>query len=104
LAGGGFFFPMVLLAVVLFDSLSALNPILIGGSVLSTLIPYCGTVLLLGAATLLSVRIGLHLNGFFPLPPGYFLLWLVQLYIIFVEIALLGDFFRRHEESLNWDV
>lgn len=101
---GGFFFPMVLLAVVLFDSLSALNPILIGRSILSTFVPYCGMVLLLCIGSLLSVKIDFRLNGFHPLPMVPFLLWLVQLYMIFVAIALLGDFYRRYEKKLNWEV
>jgi predicted Zn finger-like uncharacterized protein len=104
LAGGGFLFPMVLLGVVLFDSFSALNPVLIGGSILRTLVPYCGTVLLLWAGALLSARIGFHLNGFYPLPTVYFLLWLVQLYLVFVAIAWLGSFYRRHKEKLDWDI
>lgn len=104
LAGGGFFFPMVLLAVVLFDSLSALNPILIGGSILRTFVPYCGLVLLLCGGVLLSVTIGFPLNGFHPLPMVPFVLWLVQLYMIFVAIALLGDFYQRYKDRLYWAV
>ena len=104
LAGGGFVFPMVLLAVVLFDSLSALNPILIGGSILRTFVPYCGMVALLCGGVLLSVTIGFPLNGFHPLPMVPFLLWLVQLYMIFVAIAVLGSFYRRHKDRLDWAV
>jgi hypothetical protein len=104
LAGGGFVFPMVLLAVVLFDSFSALNPILIAGSILRTFVPYCGMVLLFCAGALLSVKIGFHLNGFHPLPTVPFLLWLVQLYMIFVAIALLGRFYQRHQDRLDWAV
>jgi hypothetical protein len=101
---GGFFFPMVLLAVVLFDSLSALNPILIGGSILRTFVPYCGMVLLLCGEALLSARIGLPLNGFHPLPMGPWLLWLVQLYLVFITLALLGGFYQRHKDRLDWAV
>jgi len=104
LTGGGFFFPMVLLAVVLFDSLSALNPILIDRSILRTFVPYCGMVLLFFAGSLLSVQIGFPLNGFHPLPMVPFMLWLVQLYTAFVAIALLGDFYQRYEKKLNWEV
>lgn len=102
LAGGGFFFPMVLLAVVLFDSFSALNPILIGGSILRTFVPYCGMVLLFCGGALLFVKFGLRLYGFWRPPTVPFLLRLVQLYMIFVAIALLGSFYQRHKDRLDW--
>jgi hypothetical protein len=102
MAGGAFVFPMVLLAVVMFDSFSGLNPILIGGSILGTFVPYCGLVLLQCVISLLFVRMGFHVNGFYPLPTADFLLRLVQLYLIFVAIALLGTFYRRHEDRLDW--
>ena len=38
---GGFLFPMALLAVTMFESLRALNPLLLLGSMFSTLLPYC---------------------------------------------------------------
>jgi DNA-directed RNA polymerase subunit RPC12/RpoP len=104
LAGGGFFFPMVLLAVVLFDSLSGLNPILIGESIVRTFVPYCGLVLLLCGGAILSAKIGFPLNGFYPLPMVPFLLWLAQLYMIFIAIALLGDFYRRYKDRLDWGI
>jgi hypothetical protein len=104
LASGGFFFPMVLLAVVLFDSLSALNPLLIGGSILRTFFPYCGMALLFCGGALLSVKIGFPLNGFHPLPTVPFLLWLVQLYMIFVAIALLGGFYQWQKDRLDWEI
>ncbi len=104
LAGGVFLFPMVLLSVVLFDSFSGLNPILIGRSILRTFVPYCGTVLLLCGISLLFIALGFRLNSFYPLPRTDFLLRLAQLYLIFVAIALLGDFFRRHENQLDWEV
>jgi len=104
LAGGAFLFPMILLAVVLFDSLNALNPILIGGSILRTLIPYCGMVLLVCGVAVVFVRMGLKTYGFWRPPMVPFLLRLVQLYLIFVAIALLGGFYQRHETRLDWEV
>jgi hypothetical protein len=44
-AYGFFFLPMVLLTVVMFDSVDALNPILIIRSIFRTFFPYCGLVL-----------------------------------------------------------
>jgi len=104
LACGGFFFPIVLLAVVLFDSFSALNLILIVGSILRTLVSYCGMVLLFVCGALLFVKIDFRLYGFRRLPTVPFLLRLVQLYMIFVAIALLGGFYQRHKDRLDWEV
>jgi len=104
LASGGLLFPMVLLAVVLFDSFDGLNPIRIGRSIFRTFVPYCVLVLLLSGGALLSVTIGFPLNGFHPLPLLPFLLWLVQFYLVFVAIALLGGFYQRHESKLDWEV
>jgi hypothetical protein len=42
---GGFLLPMGLLAVVMFDSIRALNPVLIIGSIFSTFFLYCGLVI-----------------------------------------------------------
>lgn len=43
---GVLYLPMVLLGLVLFDSLRALNPILIIASIFNVFLPYCGLVLL----------------------------------------------------------
>ena len=104
LACGGFFFPMVLLAVVLFDSFNALNPILIIGSIFRTLLPYCGMVLFFYAGALLFMEIDSPVNRFWLLPTGPFLIKVVQLYMIIVAVGLLGRFYRRYEKKLNWEV
>jgi len=74
LAFGGFFFPMVLLAVVLFDSFNALNPILIIGSIFRTFLPYCGMVLLFYGGAWLFMKIDSRLYGLRLLPDGLRLL------------------------------
>jgi len=104
LACGGFFFPMVLLAVVLFDSFNALNPILIIGSIFRTLLPYCGMVLFFYAGALLFMKIDSPVNRFWLLPTVPFLIKVVQLYMIIVAVGLLGRFYRRFEKKLNWEV
>jgi hypothetical protein len=104
LACGGFLLPMVLLAVVWFDSYSGLNPVLIVGSMLRTFLPYCAIVLFLGGEALLFVTMGLKTYGFYRPPPLLFVLRLVQLYLMFVAAGLLGRFYQRYKERLNWDV
>jgi len=104
LACGGFFFPMVLLAVVLFDSFSALNPILIIGSIFRTLPPYCGMVLFFYAGALLFMKIDSPVNRFWLLPIVSFLIKGLELYMILVAVGLLGRFYKRFEKKLNWEV
>jgi DNA-directed RNA polymerase subunit RPC12/RpoP len=104
MAFGGFFFPMALLAVVLFDSLNALNPILIIRSIFRTLLPYCGMVLLFYGGALLFMEIDSPVNRFWLLPILPFILKLAQLYLVFVSVGLLGRFYWRYQDKLNWEV
>lgn len=101
LAYAVFFFPMGLLSMVLFDSLAGLNPILIISSILSTFFRYCGLILLffaIGALCIISVTI----------LPRFWLLNLfsnvVLLYMAMVYAHLLGRFYWRYQEKLNWEV
>jgi hypothetical protein len=100
LAYAVFFFPMGLLSVVFFDSLAGLNPILIIGSILSTFFQYCGLILLffaIGALSILSVTI---------LPQLWFLRFfsnVTLLYMAMVYAHLLGRFYWKYQEKLNWD-
>jgi len=110
LAYGVFFFPMGLLACVMFDSVTALNPILLIGSIFITFFQYCGLLLLimiivLAVRSLLGivetenteqVRVTtLMLGSIF-----YFIL----LYIVFVVAHLLGRFYWKYQDKLNWEV
>lgn len=101
---GVFFFPMGLLAAVMFRSTVAFNPVIWLGSIFSTFIPYCGLVLLVLALGLL-LRLLPTFNVFTPLGlllgPLVFAVWL---YGGFVVAHLIGRFFYRYEERLNWEV
>lgn len=101
---GGIFFPMVLLAVVLFDSFNALNPILIIGSIFRTLPAYCGIVLFFCTGALLFMKIDSRANWFWLLPIIHFLIKGIKLYMIIVAVGLLGRFYRRYKGKLNWEV
>jgi hypothetical protein len=104
LACGGFFFPMVLLAVVLFDSYNAFNPILIIGSIFRTFLPYCCMVLLFYGGTLLFMKIDYHLCRLRLLPALPFIFRVVQFYLMFVAVGLLGRFYWHYQDKLRWDV
>ena len=102
LACAGFFFPMLLLAVVLFDSYNALNPILIIGSIFNTFFPYCGMVLLFYSGALLFMKIDSHWFRLLPVVP--FISKALQLYLMFVVVGLLGRFYWKYRQKLNWEV
>jgi len=96
-----FFFPMGLLAVIMFDSFSGLNPLLLIGSIFSTFFQYCGLVLLFcifgySLAKILSVFSG---SGFLN-----YIVVMVNIYLAMVATHLLGRFFWRYQEKLYWEV
>ncbi len=93
-AAGVFFFPMLFLAIALFSSVRALNPKLIFGSIFDVFWPYCGLVLLFCLIGLLVVKV--ILLGCFA--------GVVQIYLLLVMAHLMGRFYRRYKDKLNWDV
>ena len=95
-----FFLPMGLLAVTLFDSLRGLNPLLLIGSIFSAFFTYCGLVIILGAVAL-SVIVLLRT------PSGKWVAFLsgyLAMYILLVVAHLLGRFYWRYQDKLNWEV
>jgi phage FluMu protein Com len=97
---GIFFFPMFLLAAVMFDSITALNPLLIISSIISTLVPYCAIALLFFGVGLLMNYLG---QWRFNLVLALFA-WGADIYLMFIAAYILGRFFRRYESRLNWEV
>jgi len=98
---GGFLFPMGLLAVVVFDSLRALNPILVAGSICRTFIQYCGLVMLFYALCLLISFAAYFLLRVWFL--GYLFLF-IYFYLALILSHLLGRFYWKYQEKLNWEV
>jgi hypothetical protein len=97
---GGFVFPMALLAMVMFDGLHALNPILLIGSILRTLFHYCILVPFCYVLCLLVPIAGYYLVKRWML--GSALLFFAY-YQLLVLGHLLGRFYWRNKERLNWD-
>jgi phage FluMu protein Com len=98
-----YFFPISLLAVSLFESFSALNPILIIGSIFSTFFRYFGIVLIfhvpiifIFASLMAFPRLAIGLPGL-----AY---RLVCAYLFLVMGHLLGRFYYRNAERLCWEV
>jgi len=95
------FFPMGLLAVVMFDSLRGLNPILLIGSIVSTLLPYV-------AMLAVFVTVGYFMAQAEPPPGGSsvlsFVLHCFGIYLSLVAAHVLGWFYYRYQDQLNWEV
>ena len=110
LAYGIFFFPMGLLACVMFDSIRGLNPVLLFSSIFSTFIQYSGLVLLvaciiLAAGTIIGIAETEGVRQFsiaMLVLEGIFSLFI--LYIVFVVAHLLGRFYFKYRDKLNWEV
>jgi phage FluMu protein Com len=98
---GGFLFPMGLLAVVMFDSLRGLSPRLILASIFSTFFQYCGLVIFWCGLCLLIAVAGFLLLRLWIL--GYVFL-VVAFYLALILAHLLGRFFWKYQDKLNWEV
>jgi phage FluMu protein Com len=97
-----FFFPMGLLAVVMFDSVSGLNPFLLISSILSTFVQYCGLILILVFCTaVLILKAAPNTQG---APVLAFLLRCICIYLALIGAHLLGRFYWRYQNNLNWEV
>jgi phage FluMu protein Com len=98
---GVIFSPMVFLAVVLFDSFRALNPILIVASMFSIILPYCGLVLLFFAVggLIAMIMAAQPQSGI----ASYFL-GAACIYLAMVMAHLLGRFYWQHQEEIHWEV
>jgi len=90
------FFPMGLLAMVLNDSISALNPFFLIGSILRVFFPYMGFVLLLA-----GIVVGLAWLW----PPPFVPLvvcFAVGQYGMLILAHILGRFYWRNRKRLDW--
>jgi hypothetical protein len=101
LGTGTFYYPMLQMAVVLFDSSSGYNPFIHIISIIKTFFSYC----------ILVVQVALVIAG------GIFLVFIVrnailaaiflfpiQMYLIMVMMHLLGRFYYLKQDKLNWAV
>lgn len=95
------FFPMSLLATVMFESLSGVNPILLFGSIISTFFPYFALVSVF-------ILINFTILERMPILQNTLVSNLVKqtilIYLGMISAHLLGWFFHRYENELNWDV
>jgi hypothetical protein len=108
---GMFFFPMSILAVVMFDSVNGLRPILLVRSIVSTFFYYCGLVILFYSLGVLFVGLLVRMRP--ASNQSSFVSWLFLFYILYnifflyfllISGHLLGRFFYRFEDKLYWEV
>lgn len=106
---GAFFFPMGLLACIMFDSIRGLNPILLIASIFSTFFHYVGLVLLI-VAIILAISTLRGMSADEPKPPDILTFFVgaifagIIVYIAFVIAHVIGRFYWRNQEKLNWEV
>jgi len=98
-ACGGFFFPMALLAGILFDATHALNPIFIVVSVLRTFFAYWALILSFCVFGGLVAAVFWILSN---IPILSFVSSAVGLYLLLVAAHLLGRFYWWNKYKLNW--
>jgi len=100
-----FFFPMALLAVVMFDSLSGLNPVLIVQSIYGTFRRYCGMLLVFCLLWALAVQLSHFATLYSLLSPlaAVFLSGCIGIYTLMVQAHILGRFYCKNEQALYWD-
>jgi len=91
----------------MFDSISGLNPVLLIGSIVSTFFQYCGLVFLIGGVILIfAAMTTMETDQTQPASVPALLLGGVFnslfLYAVFIVAHLLGRFYWRYQEKLNW--
>ena len=107
---GVFFFPMGILAVVMFDSINGLNPLLLIHSIFSVFVRYCLLVLLLYVLGILLVSLGVIMSSILP-KSGYLTIFTSSyvslvffIYALLIVGHLLGRFYYKYQDKLNWEV
>ena len=99
---GVLFLPMGFLAFVMFDSvLSGINLILLAGSIWRVFLPYCAMILIFIVVGFFTVP-NLQVADFTLLQK--FIIHCVVLYLLMVLAHLLGWFYHRYRQQLNWGV
>ena len=104
---GAFYFPMALLAVAMTDNFVALSPHVVLPSIVRVFIPYIVTFLLL--ASLIGIRAGAEFLATDAAPQqlapkivAALSLSFISLYLLTVEMRLLGLLFRIYRRRLGW--
>jgi DNA-directed RNA polymerase subunit RPC12/RpoP len=98
------FFPIGLLAMVINDSTSALNPLFLLGSIGRAFIPYVGLLLLLVPLLGLLALLDHVLTGYGPAFLRHVLGRVFTLYAALVLAHVFGRFYWHNRERLDWGI
>lgn len=98
---GAVFLPMGFIGIAIYETLRGLNPVLVIGSIFSTFLPYIAMILTFVTAGVVIVT---YVSNPYASNLSFFVTWLVGVYLLMVVAHLLGWFYHRYEEKLNWDV
>jgi len=98
-AVGIFFFPMALLVGLLFETFDALNPIFLISYIYKTFLSYCGLILSFYVPTALFYIVPTALEN---LPYLKIISGAIALYLLFIEAHLLGRFYWKNKQKLDW--
>jgi hypothetical protein len=100
---GCVYFPMAFTAVAMFDSVVALNPLLIIPSIAKVLKEYVLTVVMLAVVLALRWVLNSHLKTILPVPLlPTIISSLLGLYLMIVEMRILGLLYRNKKHELGW--
>ena len=94
-------YPMTLLSVLMHDSNHGLNFRKFTKSISNTFFPYCGIVLFFVLTVVLISLIPLEITES---PLGNCIFRFVIIYAAFIGAHLLGRFYWRYQDKLNWDL
>jgi hypothetical protein len=96
------YFPMALLAVAVTDNFLALSPHVVFPSIARVFVPYLVACLVLGLIVITRLGTG-WLANLIPIPvlPSV-LVGFISLYLLVVEMRILGLLFRSYRERLGW--
>ncbi len=98
------FFPMGLLAMVIHDSTSALNPLFLLVAIFRVFVPYVGLLLLMViSAGLLGLVIWTLRNDLPPVTLGLVALSTMA-YTVMIMAHVLGRFYWRYRDRLDWGI
>jgi len=98
------FFPMGLLAMVIYDSSSALNPLLLLGAIGRTFLSYATLLVQLLAMIILMGLFTNVLRSYGPALLQFLLGGIVSAYVGMVQAHVLGRFYWRCRERIDWGV
>ncbi|UCD51973.1 MAG: hypothetical protein JSW27_04910 [Phycisphaerales bacterium] len=98
------FFPMGLIAMAIMDSTTALNPFVLLWAILRTFVSYVALLILLVGVTILMNFVWAALTNLVPSVLGILVALAGTYYTAMVQAHVLGRFYWRNRERLDWGV